>query len=403
MKRIIGGVSILLLSVALCFGSAIPALAAGSTDSIASEGDYGGRTEVGSSGMKAVEGAEVADGTYDMSVETDTSMFNIIDCQLTVKDGKMSAVLTLSGNGYQWLYNGTAEEAAADNEANYIEYVKNDSGRYTYTIDDVPVLNNTVKVSAFSKKNQKWYDHDIIYLAATLPDSALSDTAKQAVKESTPVYGLADGDYTIGVDMTGGSGKASITSPATMHMKDGEATVDIEWSSNNYDYMLVDGVKYEPVNTSGNSVFQIPLRVFDTTWAVIADTTAMSEPHEIEYYLSFHSGQIEAVGGQASTNTASQESSGTNATLIIVIAVLVVVVAALAALLVTRERKRKAVVAGPKGAVHADESVVAQASAHVDDSKNVGLPDKHSEDERAAAWHEANPDKRIDLDDEGSK
>lgn len=100
--------------------------------------------------------------------------------------------------------------------------------------------------------------------------------------------GLSDGEYTVSVELSGGTGKASITSPATMRVTDGKAYVRIEWSSANYDYMLVESEKYLPVNDGGNSVFEIPVLAFDEPVTVIADTTAMSRPHEIEYTLIFH-------------------------------------------------------------------------------------------------------------------
>ena len=84
-----------------------------------------------------------------------------------------------------------------------------------------------------------------------------------------------------------GSGRASIESPAAITVKDGVATASIVWSSPNYDYMIVDGKKLFPVNTEGNSVFEIPVASFDTELDVIADTVAMSKPHEIEYTLAF--------------------------------------------------------------------------------------------------------------------
>ncbi|MFR6378865.1 MAG: hypothetical protein ACLUNZ_02580 [Evtepia sp.] len=37
-------------------------------------------------------------------------------------------------------------------------------------------------------------------------------------------------------------------------------TATIEWSSSNYDYMKVDDVQYDPVNTEGNSTFEIPVQ-----------------------------------------------------------------------------------------------------------------------------------------------
>ncbi|MCD8054994.1 MAG: hypothetical protein LUF00_13395 [Lachnospiraceae bacterium] len=103
---------------------------------------------------------------------------------------------------------------------------------------------------------------------------------------------LADGTYTVEVSMEGGTGRASITSPAVLTVEDGTATVQIEWSSSHYDYMIVDEETYLPVNEDGNSVFEIPLTAFDTEITVIADTTAMSTPHEIEYTLVFDSASI---------------------------------------------------------------------------------------------------------------
>ena len=101
-----------------------------------------------------------------------------------------------------------------------------------------------------------------------------------------------DGTYTAEVTLEGGSGRASIESPATLTVKDGKVTASIVWSSPNYDYMIVDGEKLLPVNTEGNSVFEIPVASFDTALDVIADTVAMSKPHEIEYTLAFDSSTI---------------------------------------------------------------------------------------------------------------
>ena len=102
-----------------------------------------------------------------------------------------------------------------------------------------------------------------------------------------------NGEYSIQVDLEGGSGKASVTSPTLITVKDGEVTANIQWSSSNYDYMIVDGEKYLPVNDEGtNSEFQIPVSVMDEAIPVIADTTAMGTPHEINYTLTFYSDSI---------------------------------------------------------------------------------------------------------------
>ena len=102
-----------------------------------------------------------------------------------------------------------------------------------------------------------------------------------------------DGEYSVQVDLEGGSGKASVTSPTLFTVKDGAGYAQIQWSSSNYDYMIVDGEKYLPTSEEGmNSVFEIPILTLDEAMPVIADTTAMGAPHEIDYTLTFYSDSI---------------------------------------------------------------------------------------------------------------
>jgi len=85
-----------------------------------------------------------------------------------------------------------------------------------------------------------------------------------------------------------------VQSPAVLNVRDGKCTAVIGWSSKNYDYMKVEGEKYLPVPNEGNAAFEIPVLFFDRPMAVIADTVAMSEPHEIRYTLRFDSESLEA-------------------------------------------------------------------------------------------------------------
>ena len=87
----------------------------------------------------------------------------------------------------------------------------------------------------------------------------------------------------------GGSGKSHVLTPCTLKVENGAATATIVWSSQKYDYMLVDGQRYDVLTTEGGSTFEIPVRALDTPLTVIGDTTAMSTPHEIEYTLTFDS------------------------------------------------------------------------------------------------------------------
>lgn len=118
-------------------------------------------------------------------------------------------------------------------------------------------------------------------------------TQEKSIKETG--LQLQDGTYSIELAFEGGSGKAKVLSPATVTVSGETVTATIQWSSPNYDYMLVDGEKYLSVNSEGNSVFEIPVLFFDQPMDVIGDTVAMSKPHEIEYTLTFYADTMQMV------------------------------------------------------------------------------------------------------------
>lgn len=240
-------------------------------------------------GMEPVYGDSVKDGEYDVIVDSSSSMFKITACKLTVKEGKMTAVMTMSGTGYGKLYMGTAEDAANATEDEFIPYVENENGEYTFEVP-VDALDEGIDCAAFSKKKEKWYDRVLLFRVDSLPTDALADGMVKTVQD----LGIEDGTYTVDVTLAGGSGKASVESPAKLEVKDGIAYATIVFSSSHYDYMLVDDEKYLTVNTEGNSTFEIPVAGFDYKMPVVADTTAMSTPHEIEYTLSFDSASLKA-------------------------------------------------------------------------------------------------------------
>ena len=121
--------------------------------------------------------------------------------------------------------------------------------------------------------------------AAQLFGTSLSAVGLRSFSELSEI---PDGSYWIQVSMTGGSGRASISSPTGFYVKDGQATADIHWSSASYDYMKLDGVRYNAfTDAAGHSAMTIPVSTLDTAIPVLADTTAISKPYEIEYQLSF--------------------------------------------------------------------------------------------------------------------
>lgn len=231
---------------------------------------------------------ELTDGTYKIDVESSSSMFNIVKAELTVAGDDMTAVITLSGTGYSKLYLGTGEQAAAADEADCIAFVEDAEGAYTYTLP-VAALDQPIDCAAYSSKKEEWYDRQITFLSATLTEAGEDTGASQEAQGEAAPAEVSDGTYTIEVTLEGGSGKATVLSPAAITIEGDSMTARIEWSSSNYDYMLVDGEKYLPVNTEGNSVFEIPVAALDTALEVIGDTVAMSTPHEVEYTLTFHS------------------------------------------------------------------------------------------------------------------
>ena len=120
--------------------------------------------------------------------------------------------------------------------------------------------------------------------------------------------GLSDGTYDIDITMEGGTGKAYIKSPVSVTVKDGKMTAALNWSSPNYDYMIVGGEKYLNEAPAGeDSSFTVKVDDISKPLSVIADTTAMSKPHEIEYVITFH---MDGEGAESVEDSAGEDGSG---------------------------------------------------------------------------------------------
>ncbi len=129
--------------------------------------------------------------------------------------------------------------------------------------------------------------------AAPAPSAAPEPTKAPEPTPTPAPQGPEDGNYTANVTLSGGTGRATIQSPAQLRCAGGQFYATILWSSPNFDYMKVNGTRYELVSAPGsNSAFEIPVAAFDTPLTVIADTVAMSEPHEVEYTLTFDSASL---------------------------------------------------------------------------------------------------------------
>lgn len=242
----------------------------------------------------AQDEAQLPDGVYTAEFSTDSSMFHVSEAcdgkgTLTVKDGVMTIHISLGSKKILNLYPGLAEDAAK--EGAVLLEPTTDTVTYSdgmteevYGFDvPVPVIGEEFDLALIGTKG-KWYDHKV----------KVSDPVAEGTADTFDLSIVEDGTYTIELTMEGGSGRASIQSPAQITVTDGAATATLEWSSPNYDYMLVNGEKYLPVNTEGNSVFEVSVEALDAPLTMIGDTVAMSTPHEVEYTVTFHSETLES-------------------------------------------------------------------------------------------------------------
>ena len=282
-------------------------------------------------GMMPVYSQDIEDGVYDVEARSDSDYFNIQEASLTVKDGEMTLRFVIPSLSYLYVYEGTAKEARNSTEPEWIPREEND-GKSIFEIHP-DALDKEIPCAAYSKARKRWYGRNIVIYAASLPKEALKITLPDygLIDEALDYYeeaglgkretgegsdpdnedgtepggslngnvpeavrvDLEDGEYSVECNMTGGSGRASISSPTILNVREGRAYAHLIWSSTYYDYMLIGGEKFLNQTTDGgNSTFDIPVTVMDEGMTVIADTTAMGDPVEIEYVLTFYSDSI---------------------------------------------------------------------------------------------------------------
>lgn len=275
--------ALLAASLAGCGSSASSVASSASSEAVSSVAESA-VSEAASESAAASSALALEDGTYTAEFDTDSSMFHVNEASdgkgtLTVEDGQMTLHISLQSKKIVNLYVGMAADAP-DHEADWLQPTTDTVTYSDGTSEevygfDVPVeaLDTDFQLAILGTKG-KWYDHTV---------SVRNVEAQAAEAVETP----ADGSYTCEVTLEGGSGRATVDSPAALTVADGKMTATVVWSSPNYDYMVVDGEKYLPINTEGNSTFEIPVSALGVPLSVVADTVAMSTPHEIEYTLTF--------------------------------------------------------------------------------------------------------------------
>ena len=247
-----------------------------------------------------------ADGTYDVETTSSSTMFNIIDAKLQVVNGEMIAKITLSGTGYDYLYNGKGSDAAND-EDGWIPFSVNEDGKYEYIVK-VPALDTLIDIAAHSVTKDQWYDRQITFKSEgmtesdwngvdpgnngnTDPNNGNPDQESQHQSDSSGSTSSVDNSTTLpdGVytpdkfSFSGGTGKVNITC-TKITVSDGQAYATIVFDSGYYNYVKANGNIYYGDQTSTTSTFVIPVEL-NTNNRILANTTKMTNAHEVEYYI----------------------------------------------------------------------------------------------------------------------
>lgn len=301
-------------------------------------------------GHKSVE---LIDGaSYKATAETGEKMFKVVDCVVKSTESGMTAVITLSGTGYDYLYMGTAEEAAKADQSSYIKYKEVD-GKYTYEIP-VEALNTAIKVSSHSIRKNKWYDRTVTIIPKTTKvdagenksdpenpgkddsgnsgssgnpggtggssnstgsssgtnagnngsqngnnsDNQYSSSTNGTTSRVNTSTRLEDGTYKPdGFLWSGGTGKVGITC-SQIRISGGQAYATITFSSSHYQYVKANGSKYLPVSQGGSTTFEIPVELNKNN-KIIGMTTAMSQAHEITYSIFVYLAGAQAAEGSS--------------------------------------------------------------------------------------------------------
>ena len=242
----------------------------------------------------------LTDGNYQVDVETGNKMFKVTNCILTSEKGKMYAVITLSGTGYDYLYMGTAADAAKATAKDYIPYVVNEAGQYTYKIP-VKSLDKGIAVAAHSIKNDKWYDRTLTFL---------SSSAKRII---------ADGKYQVNAEA---GGKMIRVTNCVMTVKNGQMTAAVTLSGQGYNRIYLGDVNDAPNDESNwilpdsllaeQYTFQIPVEKLDEVMTIAVHTTKSNKWDTRT--LTFHSEGMTKIADSNHGN-GSNGNNGSNGSL----------------------------------------------------------------------------------------
>ena len=246
------------------------------------------------------ENKTLTDGNYQVDVDTGNKMFKVTNCILTSEKGKMYAVITLSGTGYDYLYMGPAADAAEAAAKDYISYVADEAGKYTYKVP-VESLDKGIAVAAHSIKNDKWYDRTLIFSSAS---------AKRII---------ADGTYQVNAEA---GGKMFRVTDCVMTVKNGQMTAAVTLSGHGYNRIYLGDVNnasddeknwiFPESLLAEQYTFQIPVEKLDEVMTIAVHTTKSNKWDTRT--LTFHSEGMTKIADSNNGN-ASNGNNGSNGSL----------------------------------------------------------------------------------------
>lgn len=246
---------------------------------------------------KPEEGKTLTDGSYRVEVTSSSSMFKVTDCVLTSEKGKMYAVITLSGTGYDKLYMGTAEQAKNAVDADCISYSVNAQGAYTYKIP-VESLDKEIAVAAHSIRKDQWYDRTLTFSSAS----------------ATRI--IADGTYEVSAEA---GGKMIRVVGCVMQVQNGQMTASVTLSGQGYNRLYLGSVEDAPNDEAHwilpenllaeQYTFKVPVKELDKTMDIAVHTTKSNKWDSRT--LTFHSEGMKKISDHAGNGNGSENGSGT--------------------------------------------------------------------------------------------
>ena len=219
----------------------------------------------------------VEQGIYTADIEISEDLLGLTDAIVMVTDAGLTLRLTAS----------TGEGEALTLAGETIAPTVNADGLPSYTLP-LPALDEPVTL-AFQDADGAVREFTLAIPSDSL--APLGGAVPAAAEADGPgAEALEDGAYDIAsFSFSGGSGRVTL-SCEDLRVEAGQATARILFSSPRYGYVKVGGTKYEGEYTGTTSAFVIPVNLNADT-PILGMTTAMSQPHEIEYTLRIAPGE----------------------------------------------------------------------------------------------------------------